>query len=190
MHLLKICLLGVVLTTSAFAAARAASTKGEATSAENYQSLAMNLIYQRTLPSIVSITVRDHNDKLRRSSGFFVNKSGLFATGFSDVENAQRIVIRTHDGWLHEVSEVIALSREHDLALLRAPLTDTQPLALISPTTNLTTGYPAIAIGSSQGLSWKVTQAVVDKRAEMPPGQTQKIPLRHKSNRAPRAGRL
>lgn len=136
------------------------STPLQATGDDN-NSLALNLIYQRTLPSIVSITVVDHNGQKRRGSGFFVDERGLFVTSFANVQDAQRITMRTHDGWLYDVTDVIALAREHDLALLRAPIAETRVLNLISPTARLVNGYPAVVVGSGSGLTWHIASGAV-----------------------------
>lgn len=149
-----------------------------ASSAESNQ-LAMNLIFQRTLPSIVSITVRDHNDELRRGSGFFVNNNGMFITAFSVVEDAQRITVRTEDGWLHSVDEVVALSRENNLALLRAPLTRTRTLEVISPDTAVAPGETAIAVSGAEGLEWHISDG---KLVTAPDGDQSESGYLHFSN--------
>ncbi|MDX1497913.1 MAG: serine protease, partial [Salinisphaeraceae bacterium] len=119
--------------------------------------LAMNLVFQRSLPSIVSITVRDHNGALRRGSGFFVRNNGVFITTFGVVENAHRITVRTEDGWLHPVDEVIALSKESNLALLRAPINKTRPLEIVAADANINIGEAAIAIAGTEGLQWHIS---------------------------------
>ncbi|MDX1498026.1 MAG: trypsin-like peptidase domain-containing protein, partial [Salinisphaeraceae bacterium] len=55
------------------------------------------------------------------------------------------------------VDEVIALSKESNLALLRAPLTKTRPLEIVAADTNINIGEAAIAIAGTEGLQWHIS---------------------------------
>ncbi len=129
--------------------------------AKGSNELALKLIQQKTLPSIVSITVLDNNGNIRRGSGFFVDEAGLFATNFKLIENANRITLHMQEGWLHVVDDVIALSKDNELALLRIDRSDTRALQLATPDQIVKPGTPVIAAGSPQKLSWQVTDGAV-----------------------------
>ncbi|MGB1580943.1 MAG: trypsin-like peptidase domain-containing protein [Nevskiales bacterium] len=144
--------------------------QGAASAEVDSNQIAMNLVYQRSLPSIVSITVRDHNGVLRRGSGFFVKNNGLFITTFGVVENAHRITIRTEDGWLHSVDEVIALDKASNLALLRAPITKTRSLEVVPADKQIPTGETAIAVAGTQGLQWHISHGQTVEAPEDKPG--------------------
>ena len=139
--------------------------------AAEQNALAMSLVFQRSLPSILSITVRDHNGVLRRGSGFFVNDNGLFITGFNVVENAQRITVRSEDGWIYTVNDVIALAKERDLALLRVPLVKTRPIDLRKTDQDPQPGEIAIAVASSEGLGWHMADGQIEAAPENLPDQ-------------------
>lgn len=121
----------------------------------------MSLIQQRTLPAIVSISVLDNNGEQRRGSGFFVDDAGLFVTNFQLIQDARRITLHSHEGWLHAVDDVIALSRENELALLRVRTSNTKPLSLAPPDFTVLKDAPVIAAGSPQKLRWNVIAAAV-----------------------------
>lgn len=143
--------------------------------AENSDSLSLNLLNQRTLPSILSITAKKHNGEIQHGSGFFVDRNGQFVTSFKLIENAARITIRTQDGWLYKVDEVISLSPEHDLALLRAPIAASRPLDLSNPKAVIATGDTALAVGTQKGLTARAANGVVADSAETGPANTRMI---------------
>lgn len=82
-------------------------------------------------------------------SGFFIDDQGTLVTNYHVIEGACAITVRTFDGSVLNVLQVIDYEPNHDLAVLKADCTGNEYLELAEE--EAVTGEPAYAVGSPLG---------------------------------------
>jgi serine protease Do len=130
---------------------------------------------ERVRPAVVSITTQGSTDPFARmwasgssatseGSGVVIDPRGTVLTNAHVVERAQRIVVNFDDGRSHE-AEILGITSELDLAVLRLKPHGDAPLALVAAplgrSSDLMLGEPVIAIGNPFGLGLTVTTGVI-----------------------------
>ncbi|HEY3376199.1 MAG TPA: serine protease, partial [Armatimonadota bacterium] len=113
-------------------------------------------VAQQCAVSVVQVVMLDGQDhRLSTGSGFVV-APGLVVTCYHVVANGVAAQVKTTDKISYPVAGVVAVSREHDLALLRVTrLTDLPALALSEG--EATEGEAVVALGSPLGLEGSST---------------------------------
>ena len=114
----------------------------------------------RALPSVVSVQVR-WGGRGATGSGFVV-EPGVIVTNAHVVDNrAADVRVRLSNGETVD-ADVLGLSAQDDLAVLRARLPDSvDPLPLADASTPTSVGDEVIAVGSPLGLAGTVTAGIV-----------------------------
>jgi TonB family protein len=102
-------------------------------------------------PSVIWVTVFDQKGNLLRTeTGFFISQEGRFVTTARAVEGAVNAVAKTSDGGIYNVSGVLAVSKDSDLAILQA---EVKPQKLVrflelNKDADLPVGTSLVAVGS------------------------------------------
>ena len=125
-------------------------------------------------PSVVYIVVEDLEGKwVPRGSGFFVGDKCNVVTNYHVIINALKAHIATiKDGSIdkrYKVNEIIAESKEHDVAILSLDIEPESEPALKINMALPTTGEDIIAIGNPQGYVQSISKGIVSAIREQEP---------------------
>ena len=102
---------------------------------EKHATAGAESLYSRVSPAVVRIEVRDAQLKIvGHGSGFFVSTDGLVVTNQHVIDGANFATVETADGVTMFVEGVAAVSKPHDLALLKVKAR----------------GLPSLVLGSSE----------------------------------------
>jgi S1-C subfamily serine protease len=119
-------------------------------------------IYQRSVPSVVSINVNTGFGG-GGGSGFVIDTEGHIVTNFHVVDQAQSdgIEVNFYDGTIVP-AEIVGLDPDSDLAVIRVdlPAERLQPIAF-GNSQDLVVGQTVVAIGSPFGEEWTLTSGIV-----------------------------
>jgi len=100
-------------------------------------------------PSVIWVTVFDSKGNLLRTeSGFFISAEGRFVTTARAIEGGVNAVAKTGDGGIHNVTGILAASKESDLAILQADVKKV-PFLELSKNGNLPAGTGVVVVGSA-----------------------------------------
>lgn len=114
----------------------------------------------RAQPALAVIEVGDRRGVERPlGAGFTVAPDGLIATSLHVIGEARPITVHLADGTSHEVAAVHAISRTHDLAVLRIDADDLPALELAGRDPDV--GEAVLAFGNPQGMERSVVSGVV-----------------------------
>jgi len=116
-------------------------------------------VVRRNEPAAVVVLGEKADGATVQGSGCFVDASGKVLTSLHQVDGLKRIQVLRHDGSRHAAS-VLALDREHDLALLD---TGAEPVrwALPGDANGLKNGASIIAIAAPENLQFSTVTGVV-----------------------------
>jgi hypothetical protein len=109
----------------------------------------------QAMPKVVTVR-RDEG----LGSGFVVKENGWIATNAHVVDGAEELVVVLADGSEHPVTDVLAMDREHDLAILRIDKKGLPTLAL-GDSKAVRPGDPVVAIGHPLGLRDTVSNGLI-----------------------------
>lgn len=99
------------------------STSGPEAKANQSPSSDLARLEASVRPSVIWVTMFDpKGNLLRTESGFFISQDGRFVTTARAIEGAVNAVAKTGDGGIYNVSGILAVSKELDLAILEAEL--------------------------------------------------------------------
>jgi TonB family protein len=100
-------------------------------------------------PSVIWVTVFDQKGNLLRTeSGFFISADGRLVTTARAIDGGVNAVAKSADGRIHNVSGVLAVSKELDLAILQAEVKRV-PFVELARNTNAPMGTGVVVIGSA-----------------------------------------
>lgn len=100
-------------------------------------------------PSVIWVTVFDpKGNLLRTQSGFFISADGRFVTTARAIEGGINAVAKTGDGGIHNVSGILAASKELDLTVLQVDAKKV-PFVKLNKNANLPVGTRVVLVGSS-----------------------------------------
>jgi S1-C subfamily serine protease/regulator of sirC expression with transglutaminase-like and TPR domain len=134
----------------------ACQSPGDSTALDSAAELA-----ERVKQSLVVIEVGDRQGvEHPLGSGFVAGADGLIATSLHVIGEARPITVHLADGRSHPVVAVEALSREHDVALLRIDRTSL-PALEVADSTKLRQGDPIVAFGNPHGMERTVVSGIV-----------------------------
>jgi hypothetical protein len=153
---------GAVVALAMCAAIAAAGCRGPtvpAESAERPAAAARTLtpaqIAERATPAIVTVrTARS------MGTGFIVRNHGWIATNLHVVAGAKAVTVVLKDGTSFEVTEVVAVDEDRDLAILGIDAEDLPALAL-GDSDEVHAGDPVVAIGHPLGLEDTVSAGLI-----------------------------
>ena len=126
-------------------------------------------VYKRVLPSVVNITSTQMAfdffygavPQQGQGSGFILDKQGLILTNNHVVGdgNSAQLEVQLSDKHKYK-AQVLAIDRQHDLALLKINAPNLQPVELAN-SNNLQVGQKVFAIGNPFGLSGTMTRGII-----------------------------
>ncbi len=134
-------------------------------------------LMQRNLPTIIEkikpsvVVILIYNEKgnlIANGSGFIINKNGDVITNRHVLKDATRAEVKTAEGKIYNIINVIAEDKEGDLiqVSVNIPKTEVQPLS-INPSIPKV-GERLIVIGSPLGLELTVADGIVSAIREIP----------------------
>jgi S1-C subfamily serine protease len=124
----------------------------------NEQELPTSAIYEETAPALVLIKT----DK-GAGSGFLIDQSGLIATAFHVVEEADAVQVSTSTGDIFDNVQLVAQDQRRDLAILKVAGFDL-PVARLGNSNDLSPGDRLVIVGNPLGidsLGGSVTEGIV-----------------------------
>jgi hypothetical protein len=122
-------------------------------------------IAARAFPAVVTIRTGDS-----LGTGFVVRADGWIATNLHVIVGGVRIKVTLRDTRELEVTEVLAASPEHDLALVRVQARGLPTVAL-GDSDAMRPGDPVVAIGNPLGLEDTVSNGLVSARRKIDDAQ-------------------
>jgi len=126
-------------------------------------------LIRRVQPSTVLILTYDENgEALNQGSGFFISTKGDVITCRHVLEGANRAEVKTGDGRIYRVKEVIAEDKEADIVRISVyvPANTVSPLQVSTSLPEV--GEKVIVIGSPLGLEKTVSDGIVSAVREIP----------------------
>ena len=142
--------------------ARGAISPAEKTNIEIFQQSSPSVVYITTLEDTLNFWTRDITRIPRGTgSGFIWDRKGHIITNYHVLEGASAVRIRLSDQRTFNAT-LIGASPEHDLAVLRIPITSNMPKPLtIGTSHDLQVGQVTYAIGNPFGLDHTLTTGVI-----------------------------
>ena len=124
-------------------------------------------VYKKALGSVVNITSTAVSfdffygpvPQQGQGSGFILDKEGLILTNDHVIDNAQRIEVTLSDKHKYK-ADLIAVDKNHDLALLRIKAPGLVP-AVLADSSGLVVGQRVYAIGNPFGLNGTMTRGII-----------------------------
>jgi serine protease Do len=116
-------------------------------------------IARRAMLGVVRIEITRHDGGNPLGTGFIVDRSGKIVTNWHVIEDAASGVIHMNDGRRLTEIEVLAIDKEHDLAILLARAKDLRPLPLAKGLPE--PGEKVVAIGHPRGLTNSISDGIV-----------------------------
>ena len=124
-------------------------------------------VYKKALPSVVNITSTEVAfdffygpvPQQGQGSGFVLTKDGLILTNNHVIGNAQRVEAMLSDKHKYK-ARVLAVDKNHDLALLKIDAPNLTPVTL-SDSRSLMVGQRVYAIGNPFGLNGTMTRGII-----------------------------
>ena len=114
----------------------------------------------RAKNAVVIVTTYDARGKARaQGSGFFIDRHTI-VTNAHVIREAASIRIKTFDGSVLPIQQVIATDSASDLALLRSEATSGKSASLEVDYGGAAEGEPITVISNPKGSTWKITDGV------------------------------
>lgn len=125
-------------------------------------------VYKKALPSVVNITSTavafdffyGPVPQQGQGSGFILNKEGLILTNNHVINNAQRVEVKLSNKHTYK-AQVLAVDKNHDLALLKISNAPDLVPAVLSDSRGLVVGQRVYAIGNPFGLQGTMTRGII-----------------------------
>ncbi|MBO5733385.1 MAG: trypsin-like peptidase domain-containing protein [Clostridia bacterium] len=126
-------------------------------------------ISDKVAPSVFYIEVYDEKLNLLGSgSGFFISSEGVAVTNYHVIEDTSVALIRTIDGDIFGVTNVIAYDAELDVAIIKIGKTELEgkivdgfPCVTMADSDKIKAGQTVYAIGSPDGLENTISDGII-----------------------------
>lgn len=119
-------------------------------------------IYEKTLPSIVSIEA-EIDRGTSGGTGCVISKNGIILTSSHVIENARNIEVITHSGKTYTAIILAILKNKNDLALIKINTNENLPLAKFGNSDNIKVGQRVLTIGCPFGFKDTLTTGIVSR---------------------------
>ncbi len=125
-------------------------------------------VYKKALPAVVNITSTavaydffyGPVPQQGQGSGFILNKDGLILTNNHVINNAQRVEVKLSNKHTYK-AQVLAVDKNHDLALLKIDNAPDLTPATLATSQGLVVGQRVYAIGNPFGLQGTMTRGII-----------------------------
>src|ERR1700730_652471 len=112
-------------------------------------------------PCVIQIVAFDeHWRQTKSGTGFFISSDGLLLTNYHVIEGATFLGGRTAQGAIFILDQVISMSRNSDLALLKFRVQDT-PFLKLGSSANAVEGQKVLVIGNPEGFQGTVSDGII-----------------------------
>lgn len=128
-------------------------------------------LFEELAPSVVTVSVGDHEHIRGGGTGFLIDRRGTIATNHHVIEGAKRVKVSFMKGTSFDEPELLTEDAAVDLALLRIDLKkpssgaviDVEPLVL-GDSDAVAVGERALSIGNPLGLDHTLTDGLISAR--------------------------
>ena len=126
-------------------------------------------IVDQSSPAVVRIEAGDS----KVGTGFIVDPRGVIATNLHVIEGESEIKIRTHDGAQYPVTAIMAMDKDHDLALVRIYPKRLLPKVRLGDSNLVSAGDKIYAIGNPLGVfDYSVSDGLISQVRPLSAGLT------------------
>ena len=125
------------------------------------QTLKPEDIYQKLLPSVMTLQVENSQGEKYVGSAFFALSEGVAVTSWHVISDAVKVSARLSDNRVLDVTGLIDKDERHDLALIRVTAA-TGPRVQICAA-NPAIGSRAYAIGAPKGFEFSITDGLISQ---------------------------
>lgn len=117
-------------------------------------------IFKNISPSTFSINTYKEYDHLYRSTGFFINSTGLAVTTFDIIDGATRGNINL-DGKTYSIEKVVGVDKEQDIALIKIDIPQSNPVVIGGADPGL--AHKVYAVGYNQNCQAILNESLISK---------------------------
>ncbi len=118
-------------------------------------------IYQKLLPSVITLQVENAQGEKFVGSGFLALEEGVAVTAWHVISDATRVSVKFADDRTVAACGVIDKDEKHDLALIRLAATDRPQVQICA--SNPPVGARAYAIGTPKGFEFSITDGLISQ---------------------------
>ncbi|MGV3617805.1 MAG: trypsin-like peptidase domain-containing protein [Fimbriimonas sp.] len=118
-------------------------------------------IYKKSLPSIVTLKVKDRDGGGGTGTAFLAIREGLAVTAWHVVDSAQSVTARFADGQEFDVSGLVDKDEKRDVAIIRIKVAGRPLLPLASKEPEV--GSKAFVIGAPRELDFTISDGIVSQ---------------------------
>lgn len=123
--------------------------------------LSSEAVYQKALPSVMTLQVEGKSGDKRLGTAVLVLKDGLAATAWHLVTDAKTVTAKFSDGESFDVSGLVDKDEKRDVAIVRVKVFGRPILPLVSDTPAV--GSKAYVIGAPKGLEFSISDGLVSQ---------------------------
>jgi len=128
----------------------------------SYEEKSIIEIYEKTLPSIVSIEA-DIDRGTSGGTGCVISKTGMILTSSHVIENAKNITVTTHSGKNYTARVIAILKNKNDLDLIKIDSNENLPLAKFGDSSEVKVGQRVLTIGCPFGFKDTLTTGIISR---------------------------
>ncbi|MDB6022856.1 MAG: uncharacterized protein JWQ04_2713 [Pedosphaera sp.] len=125
------------------------------------QALKPEDIYQRILPSVMTLQVENAQGEKYVGTAFFALGEGIAVTSWHVISDATKVSAKLSDNRVLDVSGLVDKDEKHDLALIR--VTPIGGPRVLLCTANPAVGSRAYAIGAPKGFEFSITDGLISQ---------------------------
>jgi S1-C subfamily serine protease len=142
-------------------------------------------LVRQAKPAVVQIVTLDkQNEPLKAGTGFFISADGDLLTNYHVISGGSSILAKTPSGAIYFLKEIVSVSPQTDVALLRFYATDVPHLNL-SSTTDAVEGQRVLVIGNPEGFEGTVSEGIISAFRENRSMIQITAPISHGSSGSP-----
>jgi hypothetical protein len=117
--------------------------------------------------AVVSVVMSDKNNQpVAQGSGFLITPDGDIATNYHVIQEGTSAVIKFPDGAFYLVDGVVAVDKDHDIAIIKAHGTNFHTVAF-GDSDKLQVGEDVVAIGNPLSLESTVSNGIISGMREL-----------------------
>lgn len=122
-------------------------------------------LYQKVLPSVVTLYAENKDGSSSLGSGFLGVRKGVVVTSWHVVDDAKQVTVRFADGTQTQARGIIDFNAESDIALLEIASLDRPRLQLKAGL--LPVGSRVFTIGAPEGLEFSITEGLISQHRSL-----------------------
>jgi len=127
--------------------------------------LSASNLYAQSLGSIVYVNALSEYGFISFGSGFVIGSNGIVVTNYHVIEGGSKIAITFDNETTYPVVDVLALSKEKDIAILKIDA-ENLPALPIGDSDNVNIGDTTYAIGHPENFLFTLSEGIVSAKRE------------------------